>query len=219
MLGLVTTDQGPNPEFVAAFQETLPGVDIHLSGALDELSVAEIDALAASPAAYPIQTILADGATRDIDLSLLAPLVDRRARGMVRHGAGAIVVCCAGAFPDIECGVPVLYPGRLLSAIAGAIATTRRIGVVSPIAAQMEAARRNWEDDGFRVTMAYASAFRQDEFMAAAAEMSGPEIELVVLDCMDHGAKDRDEFARLSGRPVLAALPVTAHVAAEIMSI
>lgn len=80
------------------------------------------------------------------------------------------------------------------------------------------AARRNWEDDGFAVTMAYASAFRRDEFVAAAREMADADAELVVLDCMDHTQGDKDEFARLSGHPVLAALPVTAHVAAEIMS-
>ena len=52
MLGLVTTDQGPNPEFVAAFQDKLPGLDVQLSGALDDLSVAEIDALAARHAPF-----------------------------------------------------------------------------------------------------------------------------------------------------------------------
>lgn len=217
-LGLVTTDQGPNPEFVVAFQEKLPGIDVQLVGALDDLPGEQIDALAARPAPYPIQTVLADGRTCDIDLTLLAPLVDRRAREMVERGAEVIAVCCAGAFPDLDCGVPVLYPGRLLSAIAGAISRTRRIGVVSPIAAQMEAARRNWEDDGFTVTMAFASAFNRDEFEAAAREMADADVELVVLDCMDHTQEAKDEFARLSGCPVLAALPVTAHVAAEIMS-
>lgn len=217
MLGLVTTDQGPSPEFVDAFRARLPGVNVQLAGALDGLTDAAIDALAARPAPYPIQTILADGSTRDIDLALLAPLVAQRAQEMVARGAGGIVVCCAGDFPDIDCGVTVLYPGRLLSAIAGAVCRTRRIGVVSPIEAQMEPARRKWEEDGFTVTMAYASAFHRDEFVLAAAGMSDPGIELVILDCMDHGPDDRDEFSRLSGRPVLAARSLATQVAGEIM--
>jgi len=217
MIGLVTTDQGPNAEFVEAFRVAMGGVDVQLVGALDGLSLDEIDALAAHPSPYPIQTILADGSTRDIDLSLLAPLVDAGAREMVERGAGAIAVCCAGKSPDIDCGVPVFYPGRLLAGIASAIAANRRIGVVSPIESQMESARKNWERDGFSVAMTYASAFKRDEFETAARVMSDPALELVVLDCMDHTAADRDEFARLCGRPVLAALPLTAQVASEIM--
>jgi hypothetical protein len=139
MIGLVTTDQGPNAEFVEAFQRAFnasgSGVDVELVGALDGLSMDEIDALAARPSPYPIQTILSDGTTRDIDLSLLAPLLDRRSHEMVER----------------------------------------------------------------------------------RAEVSDPELELVILDCMDHTAADRDEFARLSGRPVLAALPLTAQVASEVI--
>ena len=138
-------------------------------------------------------------------------------RAMVERGAGAIAVCCAGDFPDIDCGAPVLYPGRLLAGIAGAVAANRRIGVVSPIESQMESARKNWERDGFSVAMTYASAFKRDEFERAARVMSDSSLELVVLDCMDHTAADRDEFARLCGRPVLAALPLTAQVASEII--
>jgi hypothetical protein len=217
MIGLVTTDQGPHGEFVEAFQRSMSGGDVQLVGALDALPLDEIDALAARPSPYPIQTILADGSTRDIDLSLLAPLVDTRAREMVERGAGAIAVCCAGDFPDIDCRAPVLYPGRLLAGIAGAVAANRRIGVVSPIESQMKSARKNWERDGFSVSMTYASAFKRDEFEAAAGVVSDSSLELVVLDCMDHTAADRDEFARLCGRPVLAALPLTAQVASEIM--
>ena len=69
MIGLVTTDQGPKAEFVDAFQVAFGGpeseVDVQLVGALDGLSLDEIDALAARPSSYPIQTILADGSTRD----------------------------------------------------------------------------------------------------------------------------------------------------------
>ncbi len=65
--------------------------------------------------------------------------------------------------------------------------------------------------------MGYASAFKRDEFEAAAADMSDSELELVILDCMDHTAADRGEFARLSGRPVLAALLLTAQLASEVM--
>ena len=217
MLGLVTIGQSPRPDFDAAFREYLPSTDIQLLGALDGMSTDQIDDLAGRPGRYPLHTLLADGSTRDIDIKVLAPLVEARARELVDNGANAIAVCCAGDFPEIDCGAPVLMPGRLLPAVAGAISRTRRIGVVSPIAAQMEPAREKWERDGFSVKTAFASPYKHDEIRSAAQAMSDPDLELVVLDCMGHGAEYRDEFTRLSGRPALLAQTLLAKVTAELI--
>lgn len=217
MLGLVTIGQAPRPDFDAAFREFLPSVEIQLLGALDGMSTSQIDDLAGRPGSYPLHTLLADGSTRDIDLTVLAPLVEAKARELAGNGARAVAVCCAGGFPDIDCGVPVLMPGKLLPALAGAVSRTRRIGVVSPIAAQMEPAREKWERDGFSVKMGFASPYRYDEIKAAARVMADPELELVILDCMGHGAEYRDEFSRLSGRPALLAQTLLAKVTAEIV--
>lgn len=216
MLGLVTIGQAPRPDFDAAFREYLPNTEIKLLGALDGISVPQIDDLAGIDGSYPLHTLLSDGSTRDIDIKVLAPLVETKARELVDAGARAVVVCCAGDFPDIDCGVPVLRPGRLLPALAGAICRTRRIGVVSPIASQMAPAQAKWERDGFSVRTAFASPYRHDEIKIAAREMADSELEVVILDCMGHGVEYRDEFTRLSKRPVLLAQTLLAKVAAEM---
>ncbi|MFP6595489.1 MAG: AroM family protein [Dehalococcoidia bacterium] len=217
MLGLVTIGQAPRPDFDAAFREHLPSTEIKLLGALDGMSVPQMDDLTGIDGVYPLHTLLSNGSTRDIDIKVLAPLVEAKARDLVDEGARAIAVCCAGDFPDIDCGVPVLRPGRLLPALAGAICRTRNIGVVSPIASQMAPAKEKWERDGFSVRTAFASPYRHDEIEVAAREMSDPELEVVILDCMGHGAEYRDEFTRLSGRPALLAQTLLAKVAAEVM--
>ncbi|MBT4514549.1 MAG: hypothetical protein HOC77_05595 [Chloroflexi bacterium] len=217
MLGLVTIGQAPRPDFDAAFREHLPSTEIKLLGALDGMSVHQVDDLAGIPGTYPLHTLLSDGSTRDIDISVLAPLVEKKARALVDDGARAVAICCAGGFPDISCGVPVLRPGRLLPALAGAVCRTRRIGVVSPIASQMAPAQEKWEKDGFSVKTAFASPYRHDEITAAAEEMADPELEVVILDCMGHGAEYRDQFSQLSGRPALLAQTLLAKVAAEIV--
>ena len=216
MLGLVTIGQAPRPDFDAAFREYLPNTEIKLLGALDGISVPQIDDLAGIDGSYPLHTLLSDGSTRDIDIKVLAPLVETKARELVDAGARAVVVCCAGDFPDIDCGVPVLRPGRLLPALAGAICRTRRSGVVSPIASQMAPAQVKWERDGFSVRTAFASPYRHDEIKIAAREMEDSELEVVILDCMGHGVEYRDEFTRLSKRPVLLAQTLLAKVAAEV---
>ena len=63
---------------------------------------------------------------------------------------------------------------------------------------------------------AFASPYRHDEIKIAAREMADSELEVVILDCMGHGVEYRDEFTRLSKRPVLLAQTLLAKVAAEV---
>ena len=58
MLGLVTIGQAPRPDFDAAFREYLPNTEIKLLGALDGISVPQIDDLAGIDGSYPLHTLL-----------------------------------------------------------------------------------------------------------------------------------------------------------------
>lgn len=217
MLGLVTIGQTPRPDFEAAFRENAPGVEFRIVGALDGVSADEIETLSKQPGDFPLHMLLADGSTCDIQQQALAPLVERRMRELVSAGATAVGLLCTGRFHDFDPGVPVLMPGKLLPAVAGAIAPSRRIGAVTPIESQVDPMRKLWEADGFSVTVAVSSPYHEGENEAAAAVMADADLELVVLDCMGHGPASRDEFSRLSGRPVLTAQTLLAKVASEVV--
>lgn len=218
ILGLVTIGQSPRPDFEAAFRQFAPRAEIRLLGALDGLEREAIEELAASSQEYPLHTRLADGTTVDIPMSALAPLVADRARQLVQEGAALVVVLCAGGFPELDCPVPVLLPGKLMPAVAGALSRTRRVGVVTPIRGQVEVARKKWQGDGFELRVVYASPYRHDEIQSAAAELADPDLDLVILDCMGHDTDFQREFARYCGRPVLLAQTLTARVAGEFMN-
>jgi hypothetical protein len=47
--------------------------------------------------------------------------------------------------------------------------------------------------------------------------MADPALRLVVLDCMGHDDAYRAEFARLCGRPVVAAQTLVARVAGAVI--
>jgi protein AroM len=216
MLGLVTIGQTPRPDFETVFRENVPGVEFQIAGALDGYAADEIEALSEQPGDFPLHMLLADGSTCNIQQQTLAPLVERSMRKLVRDGATAVGLLCTGRFHDFDPGVPVLMPGKLLPAVAGAIASSRRIGVIAPIESQVEPMRAVWEADGFSVTVAVASPYHDGENEAAAIAMRDASPELVVLDCMGHGPTSRDEFSRISGLPVLTAQTLLAKVAGEV---
>ena len=218
MLGLITIGQTPRPDLEAEFRRYSPDAEVLTLGALDGLTAAEIADLAASDDEYPLHTRLADGTTADVPMKALAPLVAEQAQRIAEDGAYLVVVLCAGGFPDFDCPVPLLLPGRVVPAVAGSLSRRRRVGVVTPIREQIRAARAKWESDDFSVEVTSASPFRHEEIHRAAAALSDPTLDLVVLDCMGHDESYRTEFAELCSRPVLLAQTLVARVAGEVLA-
>ncbi len=215
-LGIVTIGQTPRPDLAQVFGAAAPHADVQLAGALDGLADAEVSALAA-PGPYPLLVRLADGTTAEIPRDSLVPRVTAAARALADQGAALVVVACAGEFPAIACGVPVLVPGKVVPATVRAVAAGARIGIVTPNLAQVPYAAAKWQSDGFHVVVAHASPARHDEMTAAAAVLRAAEVTLVVLDCMGHDDAYRAEFARLSERPTIAVQTLVAELAGAMV--
>ncbi len=217
VLGLVTIGQTPRPDLDAAFRAHTPDAELRMVGALDGLSRDRVRDLEGAPGGYPLLCRLADGTGVEIPLMALAPRVEAALHRVTAEGAGLAVVLCAGGFPEVECQIPVLWPGKIVPAVVGAISRTRRIGVVTPVAGQIPAARAKWEADGFEVRVTSASPFHHDEIAPAAEALADPRLELIVLDCMGHSTGYREEFARRSRHAVLLAQSLVARVAGELL--
>ena len=218
MLGLVAVGHSPRPDFERAFRRHAGQAEIRLVGALDGLSASEVRGLASADSGYPLLVRLADGTSAEVPMAAVAPRVAARAADLASAGARLVVVLCAGGFPDFPCAAPVLFPGRLVPAIVGALMRSRRLGVVVPVRGQVEAARAKWAADGFDAVASWASPVDHAGIAAAARAMSDPSLELVVLDCMGHGEEYGSEFARRCGRPVVLAQSLVARVAGELVA-
>lgn len=217
-LGLATIGQTPRPDLEASFRRYAPAAEILTLGALDGFATNDIYDLAAIEGNYPLHARLSDGDTVDIDLRALAPLVAGRVRELAAAGADLVVVVCAGGFPDVDCPAPVLLPGRVVPAVVAALSKTGRVGLVTPVRGQAEAARDKWKQHGFSPKLAWASPFRHDEVGDAARKLSDPGLDFVVLDCMGHDEEYREEFASLCSRPVILAQTLVARIAGEVIA-
>ena len=218
MLGLVTLGHTPRPDFERVFRRYAGDTEICIRGALDGLSPDEARRLADPDDSYPLLVRLSDGTSAEVPLQKLVPRVGACARSLASDGARLVVVLCAGEFPQIDCPRPVLLPGRLVPGVVSALTRSRRIGVVTPVRRQVEAARLKWTADGFDAVVHWASPVEPGEMDAAARVMADPSLECVVLDCMGHDEDYRREFARRCGRPVVLAQSIVARIAGELVS-
>jgi protein AroM len=217
LLGVVTIGRTPRPDLEAVFAAAAPHAEIRVRGALDDITWEAIAALSEEPGDYPLLVRLAEECTTEIARDALHPLVERQARALAAEGAYAVVIACAGAFPDIDAPVPVILPGRVVPAVVHALVQSPRVGVVSPNAAQLPAAESKWRADGFDPVLTWASPSRYGDMAVAAHAMRDAAPVLVVLDCMGHDEAYTREFAERCGCPVVSAQSITARVAGSIM--
>ena len=215
VLGIVTIGQTPRPDLVAAFAAEARRAQVRVAGALDGLSSDDLSALAAvaTSSGYPLLVRLASGAHIEVPMARLVPRVMAAARRLAADGAAVIVVACAGGFPDVPCPVPVLLPGRIVPAVAGALSRTRRVGIVTPNRGQVPDAARKWRADGFEPLVTWASPSQDGEMTRAADELREADLDLIVIDCMGHADDARRAMAQWTGKIVIAAQSVVARVA------
>lgn len=216
-LGIIVLGQTPRPDLASIYKTYLPDVSLSIMGALDGRPHSAIADLAESKGEYPLLVILADGTTREISLYRLLPLLEGKAARLAAAGAQTTVLMCAGDFPDLKSPIPIIYPGRVVPAVAAGISPTRRIGIITPNPGQLAPAKAHWEQKGFTVRAAVASPKKPGELEAAAADMQGGELDLVVLDCMGFGPRAAQSFKDRCGRPVICPQRLVARVTAEIM--
>ncbi len=216
-LGVITIGQSPRPDLHAVFAREAPHAEVLVRGALDDLDVAAITELATPGCDYPLLVRLRNGASSELPMARVHQRVVVVAESLAVEGVYAIVVACAGAFPEVPCAVPVLLPGLILPAAVRAMVRSRRIGVVSPIAGQLAAAEAKWRSDGFDPVMACASPVAEHEIDAAAETMRLAAPELVILDCMGHGDEYTQRVADRCRRPVVSAQSLTARLAGALL--
>jgi protein AroM len=216
-LGVITIGQSPRPDLHAVFAREAPHAEVLVRGALDDLDASAIAALVMPSCDYPLLVRLRDGGSAELPLSTIHARVVAVAQVLAADGVYALVVACAGDFPEVPCVVPVLLPGRILPAVVRAMVRSPHIGVVSPIVGQLAAAEAKWRADGFDPVMACASPVIEHEIDAAADTMRRAAPELVVLDCMGHGDEYTRRFADLCRRPVISAQSLTARVAGALL--
>ena len=182
-------------------QQGWPGtVELVEHGALDQLSPAEIDDLAAEPGDVPLVTRLRDGT----EVVLRADAVHERVREIVRSldedELDFLVLLCTGRFDDLCSRHFLLESQRVVDAGVAALSRPgKTVGTLLPAPGQTHA------DVG---VTSHASPYAGDRFEEAAAELSAADV--IVLHCMGYSLEHKRRVAAATGKPVLLAREMVA---------
>lgn len=215
-VAFVTTGQAPRtdvvPEMLAEIGRPLDAVQV---GLLDDLSRAEIAALAPAAGAPVIVSRLRDGSEVAMDhrkvAAGLAGLIER----LDGERFDVLVLLCTGAFPELRARTVLVKAGPVVDGMVEALAPPGgRIGVLVPAAAQVDKYRGG--RIGLATTVAaHASPYLAPRWREAVGELS--TADLIVMHCMGYDRAMRLRVAELSGKPVLLARSLVAMAVAQLL--
>jgi protein AroM len=223
VLGTLTIGQAPRPDIVPILDRYVPQSvrRIHC-GVLDGLSPAEIDAgYGARPGEPILVTQLADGSS----VRLSGPKVERGAQeklGLLeREGCDVILMLCTGTFHALQCRKSWLVePDRIIPPLVAALLQDRLLGIIVPLAEQMQSESAKWSRLARQPIFASASPYADDldAVIRAGAELAERGAQALLLDCIGFTERHRSALAE-TGLPVILSNAVVAKAVGELFEV
>lgn len=222
-LGLLTIGQAPRPDGLARDVAAIVGSDVEVieHGALDGLSATELAALRPGDADEALVTLLADGSNVVITKNAVVERLQKHIDALEQADVAAILLMCTGAFPTFRHRVPLIAPQMVLYAAVRAVAGGGRVGSLTPLERQVDAARRRWQEQGVAEPLVVAAdPYCADPLAAvrtAAESLRRDGASVCFLDCFGFDLAMRDAAREAFTGPVVLARSLAARIAAEVM--
>jgi protein AroM len=218
-LGVATIGQAPREDIQELFAAHAPrGTRVILRGCLDGLSEAELSACAPTDGDDTLYTRLRG--QRDIKISKAAVVARASATLAALRGDGAtvIVFACTGEFPPFAGDAGVVFPSRVLNALAAAVLPAGRLGILIPLPEQTRKLTAKWARPGLEVASEPLVPSATERQIAAAAErLAAHQPDLVAMDCMGYGPAAKTIVKEVCRVPTLLAITAAGRVVRELI--
>lgn len=220
VVGTVTIGQTPRVDLIPEMKDLLgEGVEMLEAGALDGLTLEEVQGLYPGPEDSVLVTRMADGTPVKIAKRHLLPRMQERIDGLVSRGAEIVILACTGDFPPFHCDRLSVRPQRVLYSVTAALAGELRVGVLLPDAAQIPEGSRRWAGVASAVRLEAASPYGPTgDIGCAAARLRAWGAQLIVMDCMGYTLAMKAAVGEMTGARVVLARSLVARVIAELLS-
>jgi protein AroM len=218
-LGIATIGQAPRDDIAALFSEQAPSsARVLLRGCLDNLTDEQIAQRPPMDGADTLYTRLRGG----VDVKISKTHVIERASNTLQQlrgdGADTLVFACTGEFPPMDGDAGVIFPSRILNALAESLLSHGRLGLLIPLPEQSNKLVAKWQRTGVEVV---AEALRpsadETETRNAAERLAHLKPDLVAMDCMSYTPHSKAIVSATVGVPTLLAITATGRVIRELL--
>ncbi len=215
-IGFVTIGQSPRVDVVPEMTPILGDVEIIECGALDDLTLEEIQKLAPKEGDYVLVTRLRDGTqvklSREKIVKHLQTCIEK-----LEKEVDVIGILCTGEFPELKSKKLLIEPSLLLLKVVESILPQGKLGVIIPSPDQIEETKEKWSYTGVETKILAVSPYlgKEEEIKEAARALK--DRDLIVLDCIGYNLKAKEIVKDLTKKPVLLPRTLMAHVIRELV--
>ncbi|MEM4721450.1 MAG: AroM family protein [Candidatus Methanomethylicaceae archaeon] len=220
-IGMITIGQSPRVDILPEMKRVLgPQIEVIEAGALDGLTMEEVKKFAPRRGDYILCTRMADGREVTVARRWVIPRIQRCIKDLSKKGAEVLLFLCTGRFPEFPSKKLFIESQRIvdqcLSALQGRY---NRMGILVPLANQMEQVRKNYGEKEGKILFQAASPYGPEEELEKAIEkFRKANLQMIVMHCMGYTLSMKKKMMEGTGRPVLLARTLVARVLRELIS-
>jgi protein AroM len=222
-IGIVCIGQTPRPDVVSFVERALgKNYETVIAGALDGFTFEDIPEFRDEE--YLLMTTMYDkmGQRKSVRVTreFLVPLLQRRINEISKNYPDAIIIWCAGRFPEFKSKIMVIRPSEILKGVVEAIIKRGRLGVIYPSKEQLIWALPEWSHEGVEI---YSDSLgilysREEELKMLAERLARKELDLILLNCASFGNDMKQLIVQRTGKPVIQANTLTLQVVKELIN-
>jgi protein AroM len=204
-IGLLTIGQAPRKDVLSDIRPILgPEIEIIERGALDGLSLEEIEALNPGKNDFPLITRLKDGTTAIVGKRKILFLIQKQISSLERENTRLTALLCTDDFPEIRSQKLLLSPYRILLNTVTSIMKKGRLAVLAPLEEQNESLKKKWQKTGLEIIIENLNPYQESSESDRIIEgIKENQVSLVVLDCIGYSIKLKEKINRATEKPVL----------------
>jgi protein AroM len=213
-IGMLTIGQSPRTDILPGFLEILgEGYEVVEVGALDGLTLEDIERIDFRPDDYLLVSRMRDGTEIRITKRFVLPLVQGKIRELEEAGVDLSISMCTGSFPQFESRGLIVTPQEIIKGVLKGTLKRGRLGVVYPAKEQRVKAESDYVREGVQVYADYLSPYKGlDEIEQLAGRLSEQGLDLVLLNCFGFSSEVRRVVADRTGVPVIQSNALVARV-------
>lgn len=220
-IGMITIGQSPRIDIIPEMREVLgPDVEILEAGALDGLTLEEVEKFYPKGKDYILCTRMSDGTEVVVAKRFIIPRVQKCVDLLSRKGAEIIVFICTGLFPPFSSKKLFVEAQKILDhSILALHGEKERIGLLIPLSDQIKQARRKYGRLKGRTIIKAASPYGpEDEISIAAEALKKADPHVIVMHCMGYTQAMKKKVMEITGKPTILARSLVARTVKELVS-
>lgn len=220
-IGAVTIGQSPRVDIIPEIQAVVgSGVEIVERGALDGLSLKEVNDFYPGPSDSILVTRMKDGAEVKVSKKHVVTRLKNCILELEDEGIEISILLCTEDFQEIESKSLLLRPDRILQSMVNAILSKGEIGVIVPSPDQIQITKNKWNSAGISVVVETISPYSgtEEQVIETARKFKDLSVDMTILDCIGFTRVIQALFRNVTEKPVLLPRTLIGRIAREIVA-